>query len=65
MPSRWVRQRVERVRKILVQVGLEPERLQAFVSNTTSENPAKTMDNFIEQVHGLYLASVMMKEVKS
>lgn len=61
----WVRQRVERVRKILVQVGLEPERLQAFVSNTTSENPAKTMDNFIEQVHGLYLASVMMKEVKS
>lgn len=61
----WVRQRVEKVRKILVQIGLQPERLQTFVSGTLSEDPAQGMDNFIEQVGGLYLASVMMQEVKS
>ncbi|MCL0078161.1 FAD-dependent oxidoreductase [Dehalococcoidia bacterium] len=61
----WIRQRVEKVRKILVQIGLQPERLQTFVSGTLSEDPAQGMDNFIEQVGGLYLASVMMQEVKS
>ena len=61
----WVRQRIERVRKILVQVGLEPERLQDFVSGATSEDPAEAIDSFIEQVGGLYLASVIMQEVKS
>ncbi|MCL0097537.1 hydrogenase iron-sulfur subunit [Dehalococcoidia bacterium] len=61
----WVRRRVEKVRKILVQIGLQPERLQTFVSGTLSEDPAQGMDNFIEQVGGLYLASVMMQEVKS
>ena len=61
----WVRQCVERVRKVLVQIGLEPERLQAFVLDTTNEDPAKELDKFAEQIGGLYLAAVMKQEVKS
>jgi formate dehydrogenase beta subunit len=61
----WVRQHVERVKKILAQVGLEPERLQTFVSGTAGVDPAEMVDSFIEQVGGLYLASVIMQEVKS
>ena len=61
----WVRERVEKVRKILVQIGLEPERLQAFVSGTAGLDPTEAIDSFIEQVSGLYLASVIMQEVKS
>jgi len=61
----WVRQRVEKVKDTLVQIGLEPERLQAFVLDTTNEDPAKELDKFVEQVGGLYLASVIMQEVKS
>ncbi|GAG07366.1 unnamed protein product, partial [marine sediment metagenome] len=61
----WVRQRVEKVRKTLAQIGLEPERLQAFVLDTTNENPAEELDKFTEQIGGLYLASVIKQEVKS
>jgi len=61
----WVRQRVEKVKGTLVQIGLEPERLQAFVLETTDENPAEELDKFVEQIGGLYLASVIMQEVKS
>jgi len=61
----WVYQRVEKVRKTLVQIGLEPKRLQAFVPDTNSEDPAKVLDEFAEQIGGLYLASVIMQEVKS
>ena len=61
----WVRERVEKVRRTLVQIGLEPERLQAFVLSTTNEDPAEGIDSFVEQVGGLYLASVIMQEVKS
>ena len=61
----WVYQRVEKVRKTLAQIGLEPKRLQAFVPDTNSEDPAKVLDEFAEQIGGLYLASVIMQEVKS
>jgi len=61
----WVRQCVEKVRKVLVQIGLEPERLQAFVLDTNNEDPAKELDKFAEQIGGLYLAAVMKQEVKS
>ena len=61
----WVYQRVEKVRKTLTQIGLEPKRLQAFVPDTNSEDPAKVLDEFAEQIGGLYLASVIMQEVKS
>jgi NADPH-dependent glutamate synthase beta subunit-like oxidoreductase/coenzyme F420-reducing hydrogenase delta subunit len=60
----WVRQRVEKVRKTLVELGLEPERLQAFIL-PTNEDATKELDEFAEQIGGLYLASVVMQEVKS
>lgn len=58
-------QRVEKVRKTLVQIGLEPERLQAFFVDTTGEDPAEELDKFVEQIGGLYLASLVIQEVKS
>ncbi len=61
----WVHQRVAKVRKTLAQIGLEPERLHAFFPETTNEDPAKELDNFTEKISGLYLASVLMQEVKS
>ena len=60
----WVRERVEKVRRTLVQIGMEPERLQAFVSSDTNEDLAAGIDNFVEQIGGLYLASVIVQEVK-
>jgi formate dehydrogenase beta subunit len=60
----WVRQRVARVRKTLAQIGLEPERLHAFSPDAINEDPAKELDSFTEKVSGLYLASVLMQEVK-
>ena len=62
----WVQQRVEKVRKVLTQIGLQPERIQAFVSTTTNDgDPAEELDRFAEQVGNLYLASIIMQEVKS
>jgi formate dehydrogenase beta subunit len=61
----WVRQRVAKVRKTLAQIGLEPERLHTFFPDTTDKDPARELDNFTEKISGLYLASVLMQEVKS
>jgi len=62
----WVRQRVEKARKALAQIGLEPERLQAFVSTTTNGgDPAEELDRFAERMGDLYLASIIMQEVRS
>jgi len=61
----WVGQRVEKVRKTLVQIGLEPERVQTFMLDAANGDPAKELDRFAEQIGGLYLASVIMQEVKS
>ncbi|MDY7019579.1 MAG: FAD-dependent oxidoreductase [Chloroflexota bacterium] len=60
----WIRQRVEKVRKTLTQIGLEPERLQTFILGT-NEDPATEMDRFAERIGGFYLASLIMQEVKS
>jgi formate dehydrogenase beta subunit len=60
----WVRERVQKVRQTLVQIGMEPERLQAFVLSDTNENLAAGIDDFIEEIGGLYLASVIKQEVK-
>ncbi len=59
----WLRQRVEKVRKVLAQIGLEPERLQTLVPDTNGD-PAQEVDKFIEQIGRFYLASVIMQEVK-
>ena len=61
----WVHQRVAKVRKTLAQLGIEPERLQAFSPDTSQEDPARELDKFAELIGGLYLASVITQEVKS
>jgi len=60
----WVRNRVQKARKVLAEVGLEPNRLQTCVPSATGANPAEWLDRFVEQIGGLYLASVIMQEVK-
>ena len=60
----WVRRRVERVRKTLREIGVEPERVQAFVSETADADIAQQMDKFSERIGNLYLASIIMQEVK-
>ena len=61
----WVLQRVERVRGILGQLGLEPERLQAFNLLENSKESAKLLDEFTERIGGYYLSSVIKQEVRS
>jgi len=61
----WVQQRVEKVRKVLDSIGLEPERLQVFTHGTTAGNPIEELDKFIEQISALRLTSIIKGEVKS
>jgi len=55
---------VQKARKVLAEIGLEPNRLQTYVPSTAGVDPAEWLDGFVEQIGGLYLASVIMKEVK-
>jgi len=61
----WVLQRVEKVRNVLFQIGLEPERLQTFNLRASEGDTAEALDNFIELIGGLCLASVIKQEVKN
>ncbi len=61
----WALQRVEKARKILQQIGLEPQRLQAFNLYPSDEDPANALDEFTEQIGELYLASAIKQEVKT
>ncbi len=61
----WALQRIGKVRKVLAQIGLEPERLQAFNLYPTDRDPAKALDEFTERIGELYLASAMEQEVKT
>jgi formate dehydrogenase beta subunit len=61
----WVLQRVERIRKALSQIGLEPERLQTFNLRAAEGDTAEALDNFTGQIGKLCLASVIKQEVKS
>ena len=61
----WMNQQVEKVRKVLVQLGLGAERLQAFNLSTANGDPVEALGKFTEQIGGLYLAAVVEQEVKS
>ena len=61
----WVHQRAEKVSKTLAQIGLEPERVRAFALSTTDDDPSQELDKFIQQIRGLYLASIITQEVRS
>ena len=60
----WVRNRVQKARKVLSETGLEPDRLQTYIPSAADGHPAEWLDEFVEQIGGLYLASVIMQEVK-
>ena len=61
----WVDQQVEKVRKVLIRLGLGAERLQSFVSSTIEKDPSADLDSFTEQIGGLYLYKLLKEEVKS
>lgn len=61
----WLQKRIDKVRKVLNSIGIEPERLQFFALDSTTESPAEKLDEFIENIGGLRLASVIKEEVES
>ncbi len=62
--SSQVMQRVEKVRKVLAEIGIEPERLQMLVSGTTGADPAEELNEAFEQISGSYLESLIKQEGK-
>ena len=60
----WVYQRVDKVKKTLKEIGLEPERVRAFIPDTAHANIATELDKFSGRIGELYLASVIRQEVK-
>ena len=61
----WALQRMEKAKKLLAQIGLEPERLRAFNLYANEPDLAKALDEFTERVGELHLASVIKQEVKA
>lgn len=60
----WVRQRIGKVRGTLRQIGLEPDRVQAFVLGDDGADLVDELDRFAEQIGALYLTSMIMQEVR-
>ncbi len=61
----WVRQRMAKVRRTLTQLNLEPERLQSFTTNGTGNGDiGRRLEEFAERIGTLYLASIIMQEVR-
>ncbi|MFH0769691.1 MAG: FAD-dependent oxidoreductase [Chloroflexota bacterium] len=60
----WIRQRVGKVKKTLKDLGIEPERVRAFVPDTAHANIAAELDKFSQRIGELYLGSVIRQEVK-
>ena len=58
-------QRIGKVRNVLAQTDLEPERLSGFFPDESAGSPAAEVDDFIEKVRGLYLGSMLRQEVES
>ncbi|MDY6916521.1 MAG: FAD-dependent oxidoreductase [Chloroflexota bacterium] len=63
--AQWVQQRVEKVRSTLEQIGLEPDRLQAFVSGDGNTDLVGELDRFSDRIGTLYLTSMILQEVGS
>ncbi|RLC95325.1 MAG: hypothetical protein DRI39_00410 [Chloroflexi bacterium] len=62
----WVRQRVEKARRVLSEIGLEPERIEVLVpSDHNGSTAAEQLDAFAQRIGTLYLASILMQEVRS
>ncbi|MFC1900108.1 FAD-dependent oxidoreductase [Chloroflexota bacterium] len=63
--SSQVMRRVKKVRKALVSAGIEPERLQMFVSGNTDVDPAEELNEVLAQIGGSYLTALMKKEERT
>jgi coenzyme F420-reducing hydrogenase delta subunit len=61
----WALQRMGKARKLLAQIGLEPERLQGFNLYPSDIDLAKALDEFTERIGGFYLASAIRQEVRT
>ena len=61
----WVRQRVAKVRRALEQLQLEPERLESFTTTANSNGDiSRRLEEFADRIGTLYLASIIMQEVR-
>ncbi len=60
----WLNQQADKVRKVLDQLGLGKERIQIFEPSTTEDDPVTALDQFTRKIGGLYLDSILSKEVK-
>lgn len=61
----WAQRRIEKVRKALLQLGLEAERVQAFNLDATHEEPTAALERFTQQISQLHLDAESQREVKS
>lgn len=61
----WVDQQVQKVRKVLSQLGLGAERLQSFLPAPGDADPTVALDQFTERIAALRLQEVFQKEVKA
>ncbi|MFC2018869.1 FAD-dependent oxidoreductase [Chloroflexota bacterium] len=61
----WIQQRAQKVKKALVSIDLEAERLQVLTLSTTNKDPAAELDKFVEQIGQFCIASAIMREVPS
>ncbi len=61
----WVQQQVEKVKKTLQGLNMDPERLQVFNISEENDDPVTALDQFTEQIGGLCLAAAIREEVKS
>jgi len=62
--SAQVMQRVEKVRKVLKAIGIEPERLKMFIPGTSDVDPATELNEAFEQISGFFLESLVKQEAK-
>jgi len=60
----WIGQRSAKVRKALYEIGLEQERLAILNTSGQNEDLTAILDDFTETISRLFLASVIMQEVK-
>ena len=63
--GRWLRQRVEKVRRSLAELGLEPERVDFFNVGASDVDPAQRMRGFVERIGALRLELALQQEMKS
>jgi NADPH-dependent glutamate synthase beta subunit-like oxidoreductase/coenzyme F420-reducing hydrogenase delta subunit len=61
----WMSQRVAKVRKALLQLGLEAERVESFNLQASVEDPVAALDRFTQRIGELRLAQALQQEVES